>query len=173
MRNDRADVARILREQRIEAASARCRCPRARVRVCSFPWSKPPDRTALELLVRLCATEIQSRCATNGRQIPDRAASTSFRQGEGSARQNACVSRPQLTRPHGDALRLPAFLRESRVSRRDRRTRRRSDAKLSNPNSIPCDDRDRVHLDLDACCLFEAVLPRNNSCCFPDYVQCC
>jgi len=29
------------------------------------------------------------------------------------------------------------------------------------------------HLELDACRLFGAVLPRNNSCCFPNYVQCC
>src|SRR6266849_7753896 len=39
--------------------------------------------------------------------------------------------------------------------------------------SIPCDDRDRMHLELDACCLFGAVLPRNISCCFAHYVQCC
>src|SRR6267154_2920630 len=64
---------------------------RARV-ASSFPWSKSPDRTALGLLVRLCAAEIQSRCATNGRQVPDRTASTSFRQRDG-------VSSSKLLRP--------------------------------------------------------------------------
>lgn len=39
--------------------------------------------------------------------------------------------------------------------------------------SIACDDCDRVHLELDGCCMCDAFLPRNNSCCFPNYVQCC
>ena len=173
MRNDRGDVPGILRERRVEAASARCRCRRARSRS-SCTWSKSADRTVLGLLVRLCAGEIQSRCATKGRQMTDRCHRGRVNSiGDGSARQNGCVPRPQLAQPRGGALFFPAFRRESRVSHRDRRTRRRSDAEISNPNSIPCDDRDRVHLDLDACGLFEAVLPRNNSCCFPDYVQCC
>jgi hypothetical protein len=39
--------------------------------------------------------------------------------------------------------------------------------------SIPCDDRDRMRAEIDAARLFGGVLPRNNSCCFANYVQCC
>jgi hypothetical protein len=146
MRNDRADVARILREQRIEAASARCRCPRARVRVSSFPWSKPPDRTALELLVRLCAGETPVRFRGAARSTVDRCpiaatASTSFRQGDGvnsSKRLRSAAAARGTTRRRAS---LSCFRRESRVSRRERRTFRVASAaldagvtpKLSNP----------------------------------------
>jgi hypothetical protein len=43
-----------------------------RIRVSSFSRSKPPDRSVLELLVRLCAGEIQSRCAIKSQQMSDR-----------------------------------------------------------------------------------------------------
>jgi hypothetical protein len=71
---------------------------------------KPPDRTGLDLLVRLRAGEIQSRCATNGRQMTARPLRPRhFDKATESARQNGCVLRPQLVQPRGDALRFPAF----------------------------------------------------------------
>jgi len=52
------------------------------------------DRTVLELLVRLCGGEIQSRCATKGRQMTDRDHRVHVISiGDGSARQNGCGSR--------------------------------------------------------------------------------
>src|SRR5882762_10605419 len=62
------------------AASARCRCRRTRVRVSSCSWSKPLDRTVLELLVRLRGAEIQRRCTIKVDRSPTAGtAPTSFR----------------------------------------------------------------------------------------------
>ena len=86
---------------------------------------------------------------------------------------NTITSRGSLSRNHA-AIRLVCF---RCVPCRDRRAQRRRDVRLSKPSRflamITIDDRDRMHLELDGCCLFCAVLPRNNSCCFPNYVQCC
>jgi len=134
-RTTRPTFAVILREQKDRSCFSQMPVPAERAFASSRSrGQKPPDRTGLDLLVRLRAGEIQSRCATNGRQMTARPLRPRhFDKATESARQNGCVPRPQLARPHGDALRFPAFLGESRVSRGDRRTRRRSDAKLSNP----------------------------------------
>jgi len=83
VQNDQIDVPGMLREQRVEACFSEMPVPpHACVRVASSSWSKPLDRTVLDLLVRLCAGEIPSRWS---RPRVDRwptatTASTPFRQ---------------------------------------------------------------------------------------------
>jgi len=119
-------------KKRIEAASTRRQCPAARVRVSSFWWSKPPDRTASELLVRLASVRFRAAARPTVDRRPLAAASTSFRQGDefrSSKRWRPAAATRATTRRRAS---LSCFRRESRVSRGERRTRRRSDAKLSN-----------------------------------------
>ena len=118
--------------EQIEAASARCRSRRARVRVSSFWWSKPPDRTASELLVRLASVRFRAAARPTLDRCSLAAASTSFRQGdEFSSSKRLCPAAAARATTRRRAS-LSCFRRESRVSRRERRTRRQSDAKLSN-----------------------------------------
>jgi len=119
-------------QKRIEAASARCRSRRARVRVSSFWWSKSPDRTASELLVRLASVRFRGAARPTVDRCPLAAASTSSRQGdEFSSSKRLCPAAAARATTRRRAS-LSCFRRESRVSRRERRTRHRSDAKLSN-----------------------------------------
>jgi hypothetical protein len=105
---------------------------RARVRVSSFWWSKPPDRTASELLVRLAPVRFRAAARPTLDRCSLAAASTSFRQGdEFSSSKRLCPAAAARATTRRRAS-LSCFRCESRVSRRERRTRRRSDAKLSN-----------------------------------------
>jgi len=95
-------------QKRIEAASARCRSRRARVRVSSFWWSEPPDRTASELLVRLASVRFRAAARPTLDRCPLAPASTSFRQGDEFSSSKRL--RPAAAvQPRGDALRFPVF----------------------------------------------------------------
>src|SRR5882757_800152 len=96
-------------QKRIEAASARCRSRRARVRVSSFWWSKSPDRTASELLVRLASVRFRGPRDQRSTDARSRQRPHHFGKATNSVRQNGCVLRPQLVQPRGDALRFPVF----------------------------------------------------------------
>src|SRR5256885_3506107 len=74
----------------------------------------------------------------------------------------------------GDALRsLPAVCGESAFLLSAAALERRRDAGGSSPRRFLAMIAINVHLELVGCCLSPAVLPRNNSCCFAHYVQCC
>ena len=175
LQNDQVDVPGILEANGAKLASPRCRCRHMQAFAPPRPRVQDPDRTGLELLVRFRAGRIQTRWTTKHRQISDGAhrVHTISAKRRMEFVKTVCVPRPQLV--HYAATRFACFLLSS-VSLHfvpRRRTLSLSDARSSKSMSILSDDRDRVHLEFDACRLFGGVLPRNNSCCFANYVQCC